>query len=143
MLKKARNNYIEDKYLPENVTLEQYYHLRQDDVNAMLKHWTERQAAGEVPFRFKKEVAALVAAARKNNRTSGENDADSDAGLDEGAVGHSQSGNGSHALGNGESPGEVGTNSPNEHALPGQGLGNAAENPSNVGWSLKHSDSRR
>jgi hypothetical protein len=119
MLKKARNNYIEDKYLPENVTLEQYYHLRQDDVNAMLKHWTERQAAGEVPFRFKKEVAALVAAARKNNRTPEENDADSDSGLD------------------------VGTNSPNERALPGQGLGNAADNPSNVGWSLKHSDSRR
>ena len=84
----------------------------------------------------------MVIAAQKKNCTLEENDANSDAGLDEGAVGHSQSGDGSHTLGNGESPGEVGTNSPNECALPGQGLGNAAEDPSNVGWSLKHSDSR-
>ena len=139
MLKKAQNSYIEDKSLPKNVTLEQYYHLRQDDVNTMLKHWTERQAAGEVPFRFKKEVTA----AWKNNRTPEENDANSSAELDEGGIEHSQSSDGSQARGNGESPGKVGTNSSNEHALPGQGLGNAAKNPSRVGWSLKHSDIRR
>ena len=139
MLKKAQNSYIEDKYLSKNVTLEQYYHLRQDDVNVMLKHWTERQAAGEVPFWFKKEVAA----AQKNNCTPKENDANSSAELDEGGIKHLQSGDGSQARGNGESPGEFGTNSSNEHSLPGQGLGNAAENPSRVGWSLKHSDIRR
>ena len=108
----------------------------------MLKHWTERQAAGDVPFWFKKEIVALVAATQKNNCTLEENDANSNVGLDEGAVGHLQSSDGSHALGNGESPGELGTNSPNEHTLLGQGLGNAAENLSNVGWSLKHNDSR-
>jgi hypothetical protein len=144
MLKKARNDYIEDKYLPKNITLEQYYHLRQDDVNAMLKHWTERQAAGEVPFQFKKEVEA----ARKKYRTPEENDANSNAELDEGPREDLQSGYGSHARGNGEFSGQVGSNSSNGHALPGQGLGNAAlgnaaENPNGVGWSLNHSDSRR
>ena len=27
--------------------------MHKEDVNAVLKHWTERQAAGEIPFRFK------------------------------------------------------------------------------------------
>ena len=104
----------------------------------MLKHWTERQAAGEVPFQFKKEVAA----AQKNNHTLEENNANSGAELDEEGIEHSQSSDGSQARGNGESPGEVGTNSSNERALLGQGLGNAAENPSRVGWSPKHSNIR-
>ena len=139
MLKRAQNNYIKDKYLPMNITLEQYYHLRQDDVNAMLKHWMERQAASEVPFQFKKEVGATW----KNNRTLEENNVNSDAELDEGAREYSQSSDGSQAQGNGEFPREVSSNSSNGHALPGQGLGNAAKNPSRVGWFLKHSDSRR
>ncbi|KAH9030878.1 hypothetical protein EDB85DRAFT_2146392 [Lactarius pseudohatsudake] len=42
------------KYLPNGITLTQYHHIRLEDANSLLKHWTQRQAAGEVPFRFKK-----------------------------------------------------------------------------------------
>lgn len=72
-LKAAQDDFIDPKYLPKNLILEQFHHLRQDDVNAMLNHWAERQAAGEVPFQFKK-----VNAARNNKRTPEENDADAD-----------------------------------------------------------------
>jgi ATP-dependent helicase YprA (DUF1998 family) len=137
-LKRAQNDYIEEKYLPKNVSLEQYYHLRQDDVNTMLKHWTERQAAGEVPFQFKKKVKA----ARKNKRTPEENDADADTESGKEAGEDLQSSDESQERGNGEFRGEGGSNSSNEHPLPGRGLGNAAENPSRVGWFLKYSDSR-
>jgi hypothetical protein len=47
-LQRAQDDYIKAKYLPEKVTLQQYYHLRQEDVHKLLKHWTERQAASEV-----------------------------------------------------------------------------------------------
>jgi hypothetical protein len=129
MLKKAQNNYIEDKYLPKNITLKQYYHLHQDNMNTMLKHWTERQAAGEVPFQFKKKVEAAL----KEYCTLEENDANSNVELDEGPREDLQSGDGSHAQGNGEFSGQVGSNSSNGHTLPGQGLGNAAKNSNRVG----------
>lgn len=34
--------------------LTQYHHIRLEDANALLRHWTQRQAAGEIPFRFNK-----------------------------------------------------------------------------------------
>ena len=55
-LQRAQDDYIEAKYLPEMVTSKQFYHLQQKDVHKLLKHWMERQAAGEIPFDFKKKV---------------------------------------------------------------------------------------
>ncbi|KAH9016604.1 hypothetical protein EDB84DRAFT_1567173 [Lactarius hengduanensis] len=53
-LQEAQDNFIAAKYLPNGITLTQYHHIRLEDANSLLKHWTQRQAAGEVPFRFKK-----------------------------------------------------------------------------------------
>ena len=50
----TRSKYIKRKYLPKGVNLKQYYHLRQDDVKAILKHWIQRQDDGKVPLRFRK-----------------------------------------------------------------------------------------
>lgn len=50
----AQGEYIADEYLPEGVTLTQYHHIRLGDANALLQHWTTRQAAGEIGCRFKK-----------------------------------------------------------------------------------------
>jgi hypothetical protein len=118
-LQRAQDDYIEAMYLPENVTLKQYYHLRQEDVHELLKHWTERQAAGEVPFEFKKKVKP----ARRNKRTS---DADSDADMrpNEEVQGDSQNDHDGQA--------HSGRNSSTERAPPGNGVGNAAENPNGV-----------
>ncbi|KAH9025353.1 hypothetical protein EDB83DRAFT_2319893 [Lactarius deliciosus] len=53
-LREAQGDFIAAKYLPEGVTLTQYHHLCLKDANALLKHWIQRQAAGKVPFCFKK-----------------------------------------------------------------------------------------
>ncbi|KAH9028956.1 hypothetical protein EDB85DRAFT_2147569 [Lactarius pseudohatsudake] len=53
-LREAQGDWIAAEYLPEGVTLTQYHHIRLDDANSLLKHWIQRQAAGEIPFRFKK-----------------------------------------------------------------------------------------
>jgi hypothetical protein len=59
-LDKHRQEYIKSEYLPEeNIELKQYYHLLQGDIDLMLKHWVERQAAGKIPLKFRK--AAIVA----------------------------------------------------------------------------------
>jgi hypothetical protein len=52
-LQEDQGNFILAKYLPNGITLKQFHHIRHDDANALLKHWTGRQAAGEIPFRFK------------------------------------------------------------------------------------------
>jgi hypothetical protein len=79
-LQKARVDYIEPEYLPEHITLKQYYHLSQEDVNAMLEHWTRRQAAGKVPFCFRKVAKAV----RENVDALEENDADADSDMGSG-----------------------------------------------------------
>ncbi|KAF8274719.1 hypothetical protein EI94DRAFT_1695847 [Lactarius quietus] len=33
-----------------------YHHIRVEDADALLKHWTQRQAAGEIPFQFNNGV---------------------------------------------------------------------------------------
>ncbi|KAF8274182.1 hypothetical protein EI94DRAFT_1696126 [Lactarius quietus] len=43
-------------YLPNGITLTQYHHICVEDADALLKHWTQRQAAGEIPFWFKNSV---------------------------------------------------------------------------------------
>ena len=54
-LEEARAQYILAEYLPNDVTLTQFHHIRLEDADALLKHWTQRQAAGEIPLRFKKK----------------------------------------------------------------------------------------
>ncbi|KAH9020903.1 hypothetical protein EDB85DRAFT_2152752 [Lactarius pseudohatsudake] len=53
-LREAQGDWIAAEYLPEGVTLMQYHHIRLDNANSLLKHWIQRQAAGEIPFHFKK-----------------------------------------------------------------------------------------
>jgi len=38
-LQRDQDEYIEPEYLPKNVTLKQFHHLYQKDVNAILGHW--------------------------------------------------------------------------------------------------------
>jgi hypothetical protein len=52
-IKAAQGDFILPQYLPNGITLTQYHHIRVNDANALLQHWTQRQAAGEIPFRFK------------------------------------------------------------------------------------------
>jgi len=98
--------------LPENITLKQFHHLRQEDVNAILGHWAQRKADSKVPFRFRKAAKAM----QKDKRTSEGSDADTDMGLGEGADLDQQGNNGSQVQGNG----------------PLQAGGNMAENPNRV-----------
>jgi hypothetical protein len=50
----AQGDYILDEYLPPGIALTQFHHIRLSDANALLQHWTARQAAGQIAFRFKK-----------------------------------------------------------------------------------------
>ena len=52
-IKAAQGDFILPQYLPNGITLTQYHHIRVNDANALLQHWTQRQAAGEITFRFK------------------------------------------------------------------------------------------
>ncbi|KAF8258204.1 hypothetical protein EI94DRAFT_1708190 [Lactarius quietus] len=59
-LHKAQNDFIQAKYLPNSVTLTQYHHIHLEDADSLLKQWTQRQAAREVPLQFRKvEKASL------------------------------------------------------------------------------------
>jgi len=102
----AQGDYIDSKYLPEQVTLKQYYHLVQEDVNALLEHWTGRQAAGEVPLSFKK-VAKTV---RPNKHILEESDTDTDTRQDEEEGGGLPKDDGSKAQLGSESQGGAGSN---------------------------------
>ena len=53
-----QGNFILPKYLPDGITLTQYHHICLDDANALLQHWTQRQAAGEIPLKFKNNIKA-------------------------------------------------------------------------------------
>ena len=75
-LEKDQLNYIEAKYLPENLTLKEVHHLCQEEVDGILKHWTHRQAADEVPFTFRAPRPI-----QQNNRTVEESNADANMGL--------------------------------------------------------------
>ncbi|KAF8268514.1 hypothetical protein EI94DRAFT_1700174 [Lactarius quietus] len=52
-LKDAQGDFIHPKCLPSGITLTQYHHIRHEDVDALLQHWSWRQGAGEIPLRFK------------------------------------------------------------------------------------------
>ncbi|KAF8256592.1 hypothetical protein EI94DRAFT_1821722 [Lactarius quietus] len=53
-LRQAQGDYVLQEHLPAGVTLTQYHHIQLGDANALLQHWTTRQATGLIPFRFKK-----------------------------------------------------------------------------------------
>ena len=57
-IKEAQGNFILPKYLPDGITLTQYHHIHLDDANDLLQHWTQRQAAGEIPLEFKNNIKA-------------------------------------------------------------------------------------
>ena len=133
-LQKAQGDYVEGEYLPENVVLRQYYHLRQDDVNALLGHWTQRQSDGKIPFRFKK----VAKASRQNQCASEESDADTDMELGEESEEGPQDDNRSQAQADELLRGGDGSSGSTEQAHPGQTLGNAAENPNGVSWCQKY-----
>jgi hypothetical protein len=52
-MKEAQSDFILSKYPPNGITPTQYHHIRLDDANALLQHWTQRQASREIPLRFK------------------------------------------------------------------------------------------
>lgn len=116
------------------MTLKQYYHLRRDDVNAILNHWMQRQADGKVPLTFKKAANTL----QQNRRASEENGSDAEMEPGEEAEEDLQDNGDSQAQVDAASQGDGGSNDLAEEAHPGESSVNAAENPSAVGSLLKH-----
>ena len=47
-------DYILPEYLPEGINHTQIYHMHLGDLNSLLQHWTQRQAAGNISFHVKK-----------------------------------------------------------------------------------------
>lgn len=119
--------------MPKGVALKQYYHLRREEVNSILEHWVQRQAAGKVPFRFRKMADAI----QQNERASED---DSNADMVPGEETEEDLSDNSDSQTEGHASQEDGCY--NGLTEPGQNLGNAAENRSTVGWHLKHFDSR-
>jgi len=58
--------------MPKRVTLRQYYHICQRDAEALLEHWTRRQAAGKTPLCFRKVSETIL----QTGRTLEESDGD-------------------------------------------------------------------
>ena len=52
-MRESQGNFILPEYLPHDTVLTQFHHMRVDELNSLLQHWTQRQASGEIPFRFK------------------------------------------------------------------------------------------
>ena len=127
-IQRARDEYIKPEYLPKNVILKQFHHLRQKDVDAILTHWIGRQASGRVPLRFKK----VDKATRKDHHVPEGGDADADMGPGDEADGDRQCDDSSQPLGGGLLQVGTGSNSSTEQAPLGRNLGNAAENPNRV-----------
>ncbi|KAI9436344.1 hypothetical protein H4582DRAFT_2058994 [Lactarius indigo] len=111
-LKETPGDFILSKYLPAGVTLTQYHHIRQEDVNALLKHWTQRQAAGEIPFRFKMRDVWGRQAQGNDEETPGDGNALTKGGAD----------------GNGQEDSTGGPSDPHpHHSTSSQRHGNGAE----------------
>ena len=114
-LQRAQGDYIKPKYLPKDVAIKQYHHLREKEVNAILEYWAKRQDSGKVPFRFRK-VAKDV---QQNDTNLEENDSDAAARPDEELAGDLQGDNNRHARSNSRC---------DSSAQQAHSLGNAAEN---------------
>jgi len=127
-IQRAQDKYIHPKYLPKNVVLKQFHHLCQKDIDAILKHWIQRQACSKVPFRFKK----VNKATQKDHRVSEGGDADANMEPGKEADGDRQGDGSSQSQGGG--PLQAGTSSDGstKQAHLNQSLGNVAENPNRV-----------
>lgn len=113
--------------MPEGVFLKQYYHLRQADVNAMLEHWTQRQAASKIPFLFRKAIRAI-----RKKRTREENNSDVDMEPAEEAEEGVQGDDGSQVQGDGSPQGDGEDSGSTEQAHPGQSPGDVDGDPNGV-----------
>jgi hypothetical protein len=122
-LQHAQSDYILDKYLPSGITLTQYHHIRARDVNALLQHWMARQAAGEIPFRFKK-VVDTSSQQRQHPGANGDNPADVKNGMEDNSDGTRNS---QEQGSNEEFPGD------GEELFPGDGEELHAEPPAESG----------
>lgn len=129
-LQRAQGSYIKPKYLPkQQVTLRQYYHICREDTDALLEHWTRRQAAGKVPLRFRKVVRGIG----QNERTSEENHANGSTERgDEAEDDHRYDSDG-QPRGDRASQRDGSTNGSTGQAHPGQSPGDVSKNPSRVG----------
>jgi hypothetical protein len=127
-LGKSQVDYIKGKYLPKGLTLKQYYHLRQEDIDAILKHCEKRQAASKVPFSFKEAIKD----AWKNKRTSEKTDANAGMSPSEETEGDLQYDQASQVSENEAPEGDGSSDSPPEQAFPGRSMGNAADDPNRV-----------
>ena len=63
-LQKYQAKYIKPKYMPKRVMFRQYYHICQRDAEALLEHWTRRQAAGKTPLHFRKVSETILQTGR-------------------------------------------------------------------------------
>jgi hypothetical protein len=52
-MQEDQDDYILPEYLPQGLTLNNFYHMRIHDLDTLLQHWAQRQASGQIPFRFK------------------------------------------------------------------------------------------
>lgn len=105
--------------MPDGVDLQQYHHLRQNDVNSILEHWASRQAAGKIPFRFRNMALEI-----QENESLEEDDIDVDMTPSEGEEVLSDDRD-SQTEGDRTSQEDGCNNGSTEQAHPGQNLGNA------------------
>jgi hypothetical protein len=111
-LQRDRDSYIKPKYLPKEVTLQQYYHLRQEDVQSILKHWTRRQAAGKAPFRFREAVKG----SQRDNSSQAHEVVEPQGDGSTGEAADAPHAHVQHRAGEGVTPGSPDSYAPNTHA---------------------------
>jgi hypothetical protein len=130
-LQEAQGNFILSKYLPNGVTLTQFHHIRVDDANTLLKHWTQRQSAGEIPLRFMKSDKAD----RHGKRASADEDVYTGVGQKDQSEGGLPNAHEDQERGDVEEDRGDGEGSANE-GPDGQGEGDATRNQSNINQGL-------
>lgn len=116
--------------------LKQYYHLRRKDARAMIKHWIRRQAAGLVPFRFKKAIKTIG----KNKHAAEANGTGTDVESAEDTEEDLTDDEGSQTQEDAPSQGDGSINCSTEQGHPAQSPGDAAEDQNEVSWFPKHGE---
>ena len=142
VLREAQDDFIENKYLPgSGFRLTQYHKISLSKVNRLLKHWTDRQEAGEIPFRFK-NVANLKAGRRGEEAST---DTESDGSIPELSPGPETVGKGlsraAAKLKNCKTDfnGGVGNDLAKERERAQDREGGVGINPVGVSWLPRHS----
>ena len=126
-LEQAQEEYIENEYLPSGIRLRQFHHMRADVINALLQHWSERQAAGKIPFRFQNFGRIRPRAMQTDSANISE--------------GSPQGGEARAHGGASDDPGEAAQNystptAPVSKDVLSEGHENAAENVSGIFWLM-------